>query len=122
MTNMTARPGVEEQREPDYRFTLANERTFLAWQRTSLGLLAAALASLHFLSDTRVVAYLLGGGLGALATVTALGGLMHWRRSDGAIRRGAPLPASRMPELIAATLGLIGVAAAVAAAVAAGIR
>ncbi|NED66317.1 DUF202 domain-containing protein, partial [Streptomyces sp. SID10244] len=23
--------------EPDYRFTLANERTFLAWQRTSLG-------------------------------------------------------------------------------------
>ena len=25
--------------EPDYRFTLANERTFLAWQRTALGLL-----------------------------------------------------------------------------------
>jgi len=30
--------------EPDYRFTLANERTFLAWQRTALGLLAAAVA------------------------------------------------------------------------------
>lgn len=32
---------VIEEQEPDYRFTLANERTFLAWQRTSLGLLAA---------------------------------------------------------------------------------
>ena len=30
--------------EPDYRFTLANERTFLAWVRTSLGLLAAGVA------------------------------------------------------------------------------
>jgi putative membrane protein len=30
--------------EPDYRFTLANERTFLAWERTALGLLAAAVA------------------------------------------------------------------------------
>lgn len=122
MTNTTARPEIDEHREPDYRFTLANERTFLAWQRTSLGLLAAALASLHFLSDARVLSYLLGGGLGALATVTALGALLHWRRSDDAIRRGAPLPASRMPELIAATLGVIGVAAAVVAAVTAGIR
>lgn len=26
---------------PDYRFSLANERTFLAWIRTSLGFLAA---------------------------------------------------------------------------------
>ena len=30
--------------EPDYRFTLANERTFLAWIRTSLGLMAVGLA------------------------------------------------------------------------------
>ncbi len=34
--------------EPDYRFTLANERTFLAWQRTALGLLAAAVAVVQF--------------------------------------------------------------------------
>src|ERR1700722_91560 len=30
--------------EPDYRFTLANERTFLAWHRTALGLLAVMTA------------------------------------------------------------------------------
>ena len=34
--------------EPDYRFTLANERTFLAWQRTSLGLMAAAVAAVSY--------------------------------------------------------------------------
>ncbi len=38
--------GVDDdhEREPDYRFTLANERTFLAWLRTSLSLLAAGIA------------------------------------------------------------------------------
>ena len=34
----------EEGSEPDYRFSLANERTFLAWIRTSLALLAGAAA------------------------------------------------------------------------------
>lgn len=29
---------------PDYRFSLANERTYLAWIRTALALLAAAIA------------------------------------------------------------------------------
>ncbi|MBM4509720.1 DUF202 domain-containing protein, partial [Rhodococcus hoagii] len=32
-------PGGED---PDPRFTLANERTYLAWVRTGLGLIAAA--------------------------------------------------------------------------------
>ena len=36
--------GPHAEREPDYRFTLANERTFLAWLRTSLSLLAAGVA------------------------------------------------------------------------------
>ena len=30
--------------EPDVRFSLANERTFLAWTRTALALIAGALA------------------------------------------------------------------------------
>ena len=40
----SAAPDADPEFEPDYRFTLANERTFLAWQRTALGLLAAAVA------------------------------------------------------------------------------
>ena len=37
-----------EECEPDYRFTLANERTFLAWIRTSLALLGGGIALLQF--------------------------------------------------------------------------
>ena len=33
-----------EEREPDVRFSYANERTFLAWVRTALGLITAGLA------------------------------------------------------------------------------
>ncbi|MGP4054887.1 DUF202 domain-containing protein [Mycobacterium sp. 4D054] len=43
--------GDSDLLEPDYRFTLANERTFLAWQRTALGLLAAAVAVVQFLPE-----------------------------------------------------------------------
>src|ERR1700731_987022 len=40
--------------EPDYRFTLANERTFLAWQRTALGLLAAAVAVVQLVPELTI--------------------------------------------------------------------
>jgi hypothetical protein len=33
----------QQGEEPDYRFTLANERTFLAWIRTALAILAAGI-------------------------------------------------------------------------------
>ena len=102
--------------EPDYRFTLANERTFLAWQRTSLGLLAAGLGALHFLTGgpDPVIGYLLGGGLGALATATSLGGLARWHRSDKAIRGGAPLPTSPLPAVLTAVLAVVGIVVVVA--------
>ncbi len=35
--------------EPDARFTFANERTFLAWNRTALGCVVAGLAVSHVL-------------------------------------------------------------------------
>ena len=38
---------------PDIRFTLANERTFLAWLRTAIGLIAAGVAVFHFLDESR---------------------------------------------------------------------
>jgi len=100
--------------EPDYRFTLANERTFLAWQRTALGLLAAAVAVLHFLPghSAPAVPYLFGGSLGVLAILSSAGGLIRWRRNDEAIRNNRPLPS---PHLLAAVtvvltgLGLVAV-------------
>lgn len=108
-------PSTVVAAEPDYRFTLANERTFLAWQRTSLGLLAAGLAAFHFLPEAghQALGYSLGAWLGTLATITAAGGLHRWRRNDTAIRRGSPLPAAHLPLILTATLASGGVAAAV---------
>ena len=37
MSGETGGGGAAEETEPDVRFTYANERTFLAWNRTALG-------------------------------------------------------------------------------------
>lgn len=95
-----------EEFEPDYRFTLANERTFLAWQRTALGLLAAAVAMAQLVPElgTSDVRHLIGGVLAALALLTALAGLRRWSLVEGAVRRGLPLPRNRTPILLSVGL------------------
>lgn len=103
--------------EPDYRFTLANERTFLAWQRTSLALLATAVAVIEFLPQhtDSITRYGLGAMFGTLAAVTAGGGLHRWHAGDHAIRAGLPLPAARSMPVLAVVLlvsGLITVTVA----------
>ena len=65
--------------DPDIRFTLANERTFLAYERTAVGLVAAALAVFHLL-DPSWPQRLLGLLLLAAAVVAAAGG---WRWRSG---------------------------------------
>ena len=104
---------VIEEQEPDYRFTLANERTFLAWQRTALGLLAAAVALVHFVPELVVVGArrMMGVGLAALAISTSWTGLQRWRQADRAMRRGTPLPRHPSPGLLAIGLIVLGVIA-----------
>lgn len=101
--------------EPDVRFTLANERTFLAWSRTALALIAAGLAVAQLLPPfphapwgRSVIAtplILLGAALSPLSYT-------EWRRTQRAIRLGAPVPPSRLPKLLAATVGVIALLAA----------
>ncbi|MGW3625282.1 YidH family protein [Streptomyces sp. NPDC000880] len=109
-TDEEADTAVEEF-EPDYRFTLANERTFLAWLRTSLALLAAAVALVHFVPEllVPVVRHLVGGILFALAIFTTGAGLHRWGRVDAAMRRGLPLPRHRIPVWLSAGLILVSV-------------
>ncbi|MEU9823940.1 YidH family protein [Micromonospora chersina] len=93
---------------PDYRFSLANERTFLAWLRTGLALVAGGLAAAQFLPQLPVahlreaiaVALLL---LGATVAVRAVD---HWARTERAIRLGEELPASRFPAVLALVVAL----------------
>ncbi len=49
MTEGGGAAGSDEpaETEPEARFTLANRRTFLAWSRTALALVAAGLASVQ---------------------------------------------------------------------------
>ncbi|QKW20236.1 DUF202 domain-containing protein [Kitasatospora sp. NA04385] len=102
----------EEPKELDYRFTLANERTFLAWIRTALALLAGAVGLDQLTPDlapvpVRVTLSVLlaagGAGLGWAA-------YQRWVRVERAMRAGGPLPATR-------TMLVLTVCVAVAAAV-----
>jgi putative membrane protein len=92
---------------PDYRFSLANERTFLAWIRTGLALVAGGLAAAQFLPPLPIahlregiaIALLLLGGTVAVRAVD------HWARTERAMRLGRDLPASRFPAVLAILVG-----------------
>jgi putative membrane protein len=88
---------------PDYRFSLANERTFLAWIRTGLALIAGGLACAQFLpplpvTHLREIISLLLLVLGALVALRAVD---HWVRTERAMRLGTDLPRSRFPAVLA---------------------
>lgn len=94
---------------PDYRFSLANERTFLAWLRTALALVAGGLAVAQFvpplpirhLREVIAIALLLLGGTVAIRSVG------HWVRIERAMRLGRDLPASRFPAVLAIVVSAV---------------
>jgi putative membrane protein len=93
---------------PDYRFSLANERTFLAWIRTGLALIGGGLAVAQFLPPLQI-RYLREGiavGLLLLGGVISVRAVDRWIRSERAIRLGRDLPTSRFPAVLALAVGL----------------
>lgn len=98
-----------EEHEPDYRFTLANERTFLAWIRTALALLAGSVAIVQLVPDlgTPEGRQLIAALLAVMSVAVVAGSALRWRSSQQAMRRDAPLPSTLMPRLLA--LGVIAV-------------
>lgn len=81
-------------KEPDPRFTLANERTFLAWTRTSLAFLAGGVALEAFPSElfpgqlrTGVALLIISIGL-----LISAGAAVRWLKVERAMRKGQPLP------------------------------
>lgn len=105
---------LAEGTAPDPRFTFANERTFLAWVRTSLALMAGGLGVDTFADD------LPAWSRTTLATVlVTLGGLLaassfrRWHRAERALRRSEPLPPSRSPQVVAVALAAVAAGALV---------
>ena len=92
--------------EPDARFTLANERTFLAWMRTALALLGGGIALEAFAVGVfpAVVRQVAAVVLGVTALVVSVSAIARWRRVELAMRHGQPLPAPALALLVA--LGL----------------
>ncbi|GAA3086342.1 hypothetical protein GCM10010464_57770 [Pseudonocardia yunnanensis] len=103
------------EHEPDYRFTLANERTFLAWIRSSLSLLAAGIAVVQLVPAFPLpgVRTITGGLLVVLAVLCAANGVLRWQRVEYAMRRDGALPRQRAPWVLAVglvVLALLGLA------------
>ncbi|MQA13981.1 MAG: DUF202 domain-containing protein [Pseudonocardiaceae bacterium] len=103
-----APPLREVGTDPDYRFTLANERTFLAWLRTALGLVAggAALASLLPGFGPQPLRLGLAALLLALALLISVGSYRRWERAERALRLRKPLPSGILPRIVASGLAV----------------
>jgi putative membrane protein len=101
--------GVDDVgRTPDYRFSLANERTFLAWIRTGLALIAGGLACAQFLPPLPIehLREVIAVALLVLGAVVAIRAVDHWARTERAMRTGADLPVSRFPAILAIVVAL----------------
>lgn len=98
----------------DPRFTLANERTYLAWGRMSLALIAAGLAVTELLPQLGAVGsrrmlgvpMMLSGGL-----IAALADIRR-RHVQTELEAGRGVPESRMPDLLTAMVIVISITAA----------
>ncbi|EOC0586487.1 DUF202 domain-containing protein [Cronobacter sakazakii] len=94
---------------PDYRFTLANERTFLAWIRTALALMAGAVGIDQF--STQLGSPLLRQGLALLLVCAGalMGGIAwrRWRKNEYAMRLARDLPYTRYLFALAAFIVML---------------
>lgn len=95
--------------EPDPRFTLANERTFLAWIRTALALIAGGVAlealGLNLHPQLRLTASVL---LVITGIATPIQAWFGWVRTERALRLNTPLPSPSLALPIGIALVLTG--------------
>ncbi len=114
-TSAGGRRWYDEGEEPDYRFTLANERTFLAWIRTALALMAAAVAVVHLIHTLNLpgARRTLGTLLVGAALIISTTSYWRWRSVQRAMRNGEPLPRSVLLPIVAGVLTVAGILALV---------
>jgi putative membrane protein len=110
-----SRPRRDIGEDPDYRFSLANERTFLAWIRTALALVAGGLAATQLLPELEIqfAREAIGAGLVGIGTLLAGAAFRRWAINEEAMRLGRPIPASRLPAVLAVGVAVVSVGALV---------
>jgi putative membrane protein len=97
-------------RDPDPRFTLANERTFLAWNRTALALIGGGLAAGQLLDfDSRTARLVVALPPIVLGLALALVSYRRWEANERALRLDEPLPGAVPPWLLSAGIVVVGV-------------
>lgn len=105
--------------EPDPRFTLANERTFLAWVRTALALVVTGIA-ITAVDDLLLDSPLFTGvaiGTCVFGAALSISSLARWARAEKALRLRRPLPALTSAPVLVIGVVLLGASGLVAAAV-----
>ena len=99
----------DEGDEPDPRFSFANERTFLAWIRTALGLLATGVALQALPVDIEPTPRKwLAALFIVLALFTGAVGWSRWARSERAMRQNEQLPGSAMTAVLVGGIAVAG--------------
>jgi putative membrane protein len=97
--------GVDGSQDVDYRFSLANERTFLAWIRTSLALVAGGVVAAKALEfHHEVWRWVVAGPPVAAGAVLAADAVRRWRLYEDAMRSGRRLPVGRGISAVGVTL------------------
>jgi putative membrane protein len=100
--------------DPDPRFTFANERTFLAWNRTALALIGGGLAAGQLLEfDSELVRLLVALPPIALGGVLALTSYRHWEANERAMRLRQPLPTIGPPRFVPPAIAALALVIAV---------
>ena len=101
---------MPDETEPDVRLVLANERTYLAWIRTSLGLIASGVAVERLLPvfEIRGAREFVGVALVLAGAIAAATSHRRWRRVDSALRTGEPVPPPTVASAIAIVVAVAG--------------
>jgi putative membrane protein len=93
----------------DPRVSFANERTFLAWIRTALGLIAAGVVIAQVVASVRTSPEprLVGMILILLGVTIGLLSYQRWRDNERRLAAHQPLSATRLPALMTTLITVV---------------